>query len=282
VTSKNGTVATGLNSENDAVTPTVIGYRLRLLISNSIEKNLTVNEAHLIEPEIGNPALKLSETRPLQACAHVPDLVDLGSNLQIAGADQLFTNVRPARVGWLDSLAIFYKIFIGQVAKSENATKLVFVVPACYTQHQRAMFQQALCCVGDGENSVVDDMDAIGYADANDRWSEFIRRPQHELFVDIRRTSVRSFLLKFSTISTETKRSTVDRLAYEVEKLQRASKSHTRLRLKPPLDQLTPAEKQARVASLRRDNNRLKKEIARVDFMIYGKAGQYQEWKTIA
>jgi hypothetical protein len=63
------------------------------------------------------------------------------------------------------------------------------------------------------------------------------------------------------------------------EKLERASKSQTRLRLKPPLDQLTPTEKQARIVTLRRDNNRLKKEIARVDFMIYGKAGQYQMWK---
>jgi hypothetical protein len=40
-------------------------------------------------------------------------------------------------------------------------------------------------------------------------------------------------------------------------------------------------DKKARVKELRAEANRLKSEIARLDFMIYGKAGQYQKWRNI-
>jgi hypothetical protein len=45
---------------------------------------------------------------------------------------------------------------------------------------------------------------------------------------------------------------------------------------------MTPAQKQAQIVTLHGENDRLKKEIARVDFMIYGRAGKYQKWKQIS
>jgi hypothetical protein len=47
------------------------------------------------------------------------------------------------------------------------------------------------------------------------------------------------------------------------------------------LAKMTPEQKQTQAASVRFENRRLKREIARVDFMIYGKAGKYQKWKQI-
>jgi hypothetical protein len=44
---------------------------------------------------------------------------------------------------------------------------------------------------------------------------------------------------------------------------------------------MTPTQKQAQIDTLRAENDRLKREIARVDFMIYGRAGKYQQWKQI-
>jgi hypothetical protein len=40
-------------------------------------------------------------------------------------------------------------------------------------------------------------------------------------------------------------------------------------------------ERHAEVAALRVENKSLKKEIARVDFLLYGRNGKYQMWKGI-
>jgi hypothetical protein len=44
---------------------------------------------------------------------------------------------------------------------------------------------------------------------------------------------------------------------------------------------LSTTDRQARVAALRFENRSLKKEIARVDFILYGRKGKYQMWKGI-
>jgi chromosome segregation ATPase len=42
---------------------------------------------------------------------------------------------------------------------------------------------------------------------------------------------------------------------------------------------LSAAERGVRIRNLLQEEKRLKKEIARLDFMVYGRAGKYQEWR---
>jgi hypothetical protein len=44
---------------------------------------------------------------------------------------------------------------------------------------------------------------------------------------------------------------------------------------------VTLAERRARIEALLQEEKRLQKEIARLDFMIYGRAGKYQKWRNI-
>ena len=47
------------------------------------------------------------------------------------------------------------------------------------------------------------------------------------------------------------------------------------------LDSMTASEKEVKLAELRAENRALKKEIARLDFKVYGKGGKYRQWKNI-
>lgn len=51
--------------------------------------------------------------------------------------------------------------------------------------------------------------------------------------------------------------------------------------LKRFLNSMTQRQKEAKLKSLQSENVSLKKEIARLDWMIYGRASQYRDWKRI-
>lgn len=42
---------------------------------------------------------------------------------------------------------------------------------------------------------------------------------------------------------------------------------------------MMPEQKQIQAAVVGIENRRLRREIARFDFIIYGKAGKYEKWK---
>jgi predicted nucleic acid-binding Zn-ribbon protein len=46
------------------------------------------------------------------------------------------------------------------------------------------------------------------------------------------------------------------------------------------LNSMTDQQKAAKLTSLRKENTSLKREIARLDFVLYGKNGRYKMWKS--
>ena len=47
------------------------------------------------------------------------------------------------------------------------------------------------------------------------------------------------------------------------------------------LDSMTASQKDAKLAELRSENRALKKEIARLDFKVYGRGGKYSKWRNL-
>jgi hypothetical protein len=41
------------------------------------------------------------------------------------------------------------------------------------------------------------------------------------------------------------------------------------------------AERRAKIAALLQEEKRVKQEIARLDFMVYGRSGKYQKWRNL-
>ena len=202
------------------VTPTMLGWRARPGFDWNSTKELSIDEAHFLTPEIGEKALKIVETKPSMGGGFLPDLFELNQTAIEERARELHTYVHPGRVNFNDGFALFTKMYLESVLDNQSVSNLAFVVPNCYTYQQRHQLVHLGQHLGYGRVDVVDDMDAVAYVYANDRASKFAHGPCTVLFIDVGATSVKAFVLKFRTEVTPTGRSTypaVERLAYEFD-----------------------------------------------------------------
>lgn len=202
------------------VTPTFIGWRAKPGYDWNATDILSIDEAHFLSPEIGDRALKISETKPSMAGSFMPDLFELSQNAVNDRAKQLHTYVNPGRVKLNDGLTLFCKLYLDSVLDNQSVNALTFVVPACFTYQQRNQLAYLGRHLGYGRVGVIDELDAIAYVYSNDRASKFAHAPSTILFIDVGATSVKAFVMRFSTEVTPTGRSTfpsVQRLTYEFD-----------------------------------------------------------------
>jgi uncharacterized sporulation protein YeaH/YhbH (DUF444 family) len=74
--------------------------------------------------------------------------------------------------------------------------------------------------------------------------------------------------------------STLERKAVQIQQNKSQGKSSSK-DLTVLLKSMSAHQKAAKLANLRQENTRLKREIGRLDFIIYGKSGRYRMWKNL-